>query len=225
MENEGQISLITGEKLTNLVRDALFNYDTGREQKKVDQFLFCFVNRNDYQSILGWVSLKVFNLDFPEFKMFTLFTSENNLTETIERIKKNYGHLVDKLEFMALGDGFIIDPSLDDVMLMRTKERAVADKTITESVFEDYIMGNYEQTDDRQVVYKHISDLGLTIMNYKDKVVEEENKIDMELMLSKTFDTFLMIGLNTPTIQDRERWVDYINYELEKYVVTLGAPY
>lgn len=213
---------IQGEALTKSIREeGLFSQF---DDFKCKDFWLIVFDGSDIQSLLGFFSgvmmlhEKKMEKNFFGIDMSTINDFDITLDVFIETFKKNYGSNVENLNIVILGD----IPTTHKELVISKEDRNIADKTISECFFEKHIMVNIEENNDI-ADYKLISDLSLTLLNAKDKIITTENKVDVSLLVEK-LKSMLKFYTSLPVL-DRVKVRDFLKNELTKFMVLLGAPY
>lgn len=213
---------LKGELLTkSIIEEGLFKDFEGN---KVTNYTL-IIHNDDIQSLLGILAYRMFAVEKELLnRCFIVSTSTLSMLNTriddfVNKFKRNYGNSFTNLNVIVLGES--ID-DVNDIECITTTSRYPVDKTIAEGIFEKYIMGEVEETPEI-MDYKAISDLSLTLLDLEKKIDDPTNDIDVLLLIEK-FKNVLNV-FNSNMGFNRERVREFINSELEKFMIILGVPY
>lgn len=217
---------IQGDALTKSIREeGLFSQF---EDFKCDKYWLIVYDESDMQSLLGYLSLLMMLHETNQDKNYFGATLNNIKTmgittdEFLDTFKKNYGDNISELTIVILGN-IECEKYLDNVIKTSSRSiNSVVNKSIPETIFEKFIINSIEENENIQD-YKSVSDLALTLLDAKDKILSIENKVDVILLIDKLKSMLHLYTINM--IYNRQRVKDLINDELTKFMILLGAPY
>lgn len=211
---------LQGELLTqSVVEEGLFR---AFENFKTDQYTLIIYQEN-IQATLGLLSYKIYAREVERHNSFfsisvnSISTLGLSVEEFIEQFKNNYSKHYDTLTVVGLD---VVSEQVDVSIV--TEDRVPIKKSIAESVFEKLIMDNVEETI-AVMDYKFISDLSLTLLDPKEKLSEPNNAVDVSLLIEKFKETLQITMIDI--YFNREKIMNFIKSELEKFMIVLGVPY